>query len=328
MKYLIAGLGSIGRRHLTNLITLGQKDIILYRSGLRKTNEPELQKFPTEYDLERALETKPDAVIISNPTALHLDVAIPAVKSGCHLFLEKPISHNMERVQEFKRLVEHVGTQVFVGFQFRFHPGLKRIKKILEQNEIGKVLFVRCHWGEFLPGWHPNEDYSQGYSARSDLGGGVVLTLCHPIDYLQWMLGEVTDVFAITHKISDLEINVDDYAEILLKMKCGAYLNLHLDYIQQPPQHNLEITGSKGIIKWDNADGVVHLFNNSHRHWQDLIMEPEFERNSMFLSEMQHFIDIVEGGIQPLSSLSDGIAVQETIAAIEESSKTGKIVTI
>lgn len=328
MRFIIAGLGSIGRRHLHNLITLGYEDIYLYRSGRSSVTDKELIGFPIEYDLKKALTLNPQAVIISNPTALHLDVAIQAAEAGCDLLLEKPISHNMDRLEDLKKALLHGGGNVLVGFQFRFHPGLRQIKKILEENEIGKVLFVRCHWGEYLPGWHPQEDYRQGYSARRDLGGGVVLTLCHPIDYLRWFLGEVKQVFAFTGKMSNLEIDVDDLAEIQLMMKCGALATLHLDYVQQPSQHYIEITGTDGMIKWDNSDGVVHLYLNSVGQWQDFPLDHGFERNSLFLEEMRHFVNVVEGQTLSLCNLNDGIAVQRIIAAIDQSSKKGKIINL
>ena len=185
MKILIAGLGSIGRRHFHNLLALGERDLLLYRTHRSTMPDEELQGFPVETDLGAALAHKPDAVIVSNPTSLHLDVAIPAARAGCCLFLEKPVSDSMERVHDLQAAVEDSGRQAFVGFQFRFHPGLREAKQLLEQGVIGRVLSVRAHWGAYLPGWHPWEDYRQGYSARSDLGGGVILTLCHPLDYLR-----------------------------------------------------------------------------------------------------------------------------------------------
>lgn len=326
MRFLIAGLGSIGRRHLRNLTALGCKDICLYRSGFNTFEDEELAGFQVEYDLNKALALHPQAAIISNPTALHLDVAIPAADAGCDLLIEKPISHNMDRLDDLEKALLHGGGNVLVGFQFRFHPGIRQIKKILEEGKIGRVLFVHCHWGEYLPGWHPQEDYRQGYSARRDLGGGVVLTLCHPIDYLRWFLGEIKQVFAFTGKMSNLEIDVDDFAEIQLVMKCGAIAALHLDYVQQPPQHYMEITGTDGMIKWDHSDGVVHLYLNSIGQWQDFSQNLGFERNSMFLEEMRHFVDVVENRTQSLCTLDDGMAVQRIIAAIDQSSKKGKTI--
>ncbi len=185
MKFLIAGLGSIGRRHFRNLRALGENDLVLYRTNRATLPNDELAGSPVETDLAQALAGKPDVVIVSNPTSLHLDTAIPAARAGCHLFLEKPISHSLERVDELAAAVRQSGSRVLVGFQFRFHPGLRKAAALLAEGAIGKPLAFHVHWGEYLPGWHPWEDYRQGYAARSDLGGGVVLTLSHPLDYLR-----------------------------------------------------------------------------------------------------------------------------------------------
>ena len=73
-------------------------------------------------------------MIVSNPTALHLDVAIPAAEAGCHLLLEKPISHTMERIDALQAAVKRGGGQVLVGFQFRFHPGLQQVARLLSEG--------------------------------------------------------------------------------------------------------------------------------------------------------------------------------------------------
>ena len=196
MKFLIAGLGSIGRRHFRNLLTLGERDIILYRTHQATLPDDELAGFPVETDLLSALSHHPDAVIISNPTALHLDIAIPAAQSGCYILLEKPVSHSMTRLGELEHAIQLNKLKVLVGFQFRFHPGLQKVKQLLDTGSIGDLLSARAHWGEYLPNWHPWEDYKLGYAARSDLGGGVVLTLSHPLDYLRWFLGDVESLWA------------------------------------------------------------------------------------------------------------------------------------
>jgi predicted dehydrogenase len=151
----------------------------------------------------------------------------------------------------------------------------------------------------------------------------VVLSLSHPIDYLHWLLGEIDHVNAFTGKLSDLEVEVEDTAEIMLRFISGALGSLHLDFIQQPAQHFLEITGVEGMIKWANADGVVHLFHNSTRQWEVFNPELGLERNEMFLNEMRHFINVIEGNTQPLCSLQDGIFVQRMAENIYKSSKKG-----
>jgi len=136
MRYLIAGFGSIGRRHFHNLLTLGERDILLYHTHHSTLPDAELAGYPVEIDLRAALAHKPDAVIISNPTALHLDVAIPAAHFGCHLLIEKPISHSLARLDELKQAIDQNHNHVLVGFQFRFHPGLLQLKKLLDEGAI------------------------------------------------------------------------------------------------------------------------------------------------------------------------------------------------
>ena len=334
MKFLIAGLGSIGRRHLRNLLALGENDIILYRTHLGTLPDSELADFPMETDLKTALSQQPDAVIVSNPTALHLDVAIPAAQAGCHLFLEKPISHSLEHIDELTAAVTSTGVSVFVGFQFRFHPGLRQAKRLLENGAIGQPLSVRAQWGEYLPGWHPWEDYRQSYSARTDLGGGVILTLCHPLDYLRWLLGEVTHLWAFAGQLSELELQVEDSAEIGLRFASGVIGSVHLDYARRPPAHQLEIVGTHGTLQWNNEDGAVRLYQASKpdtqetpgSKWEIYPVPEGFERNTMFLEQMRHFVEVLNDKTAPLCTLEDGVrALQLSMAAIA-SQREGRMI--
>ena len=157
MKILIAGLGSVGRRHLRNLLTLGEQDIILYRTHYSTLPDDELAPFPVETDLAAALAHKPEAVIIANPTALHLQVAIPAAEAGCHLLLEKPLSHSLDGLDQLELALQRGGGNVLMGFQFRFHPTLRKAAELLQAGAIGKALSARAHWGESLAGFPPWE---------------------------------------------------------------------------------------------------------------------------------------------------------------------------
>jgi predicted dehydrogenase len=316
VKFLIAGYGSIGRRHFRNLLALGENDILFYRTHKSPLPEAELAGFQVETDLKEALKAQPEAVIIANPTALHLDIAIPAAEAGCHLLIEKPVSHSLEGIDRLEAALQSEGGRVLVGYHFRHHPGLQHIADQLAQGVIGKPLSVRAHWGEYLPAWHPWEDYRQGYSARADLGGGVVLTLSHPFDYLRWLMGEVQAVWAFTGRLSSLELDVEDTAEIGLHFASGAIGSLHLDYNQQPPSHTLEIIGTQGTLCWDSSPQVGASGSN------------QVDRNALFLSEMSHFIDIIRNGTAPLCSLYDGVMALHLALAALESAHHGRLVGI
>jgi predicted dehydrogenase len=323
MRFLIAGLGSIGRRHLRNLRALGEQDIILLRSHKATLPDDELAGIPVETDLSEALKKYlPDAVIVANPTALHLDIAIPAAKAGCHILLEKPISGSLEHVDQLEAEVKRSGSRILVGFQFRFHPTLKKAAELIGEGALGQVLAIHAHWGEYLPNWHPWEDYRTSYAARADLGGGVIATLTHPLDYVRWLVGEVEKVWSFNGHISPLELDVEDIAEIGLRFDNGAIGGVHVNYVQRPPVHRLEIVGTGGTLRWDNADGILYfyhmaqLFGTSNTRppaaGVETFAPPEgFERNTMFLEEMKHFIAVVRGEAQPACTLGDGKRVLE-----------------
>jgi predicted dehydrogenase len=284
--------------------------------------DDEISQFPVETDLAAALAHKPDAVIIANPTAAHLETAISAAKAGCHLLIEKPIAGRMsDGVEQLEHIVASRGLKTLVGFQFRFHPVLMRLKELLSDNVLGRVYSFRVHWGEYLPDWHPWEDYRISYAARKDLGGGVVNTLCHPIDYVRWLFGEIETLSAVTGHVSDLEIDVEDLAEITLKFNNGSIGSIHLDYFQRPPAHWIEINAQKAHIRWDNETGSAKVYHVDDQRWEDIQPPEGFERNDLFLSEMRHFIDLITNGGESGCSLSDGIRALAITEAIHASAK-------
>jgi len=328
MKFLIAGLGSVGRRHMRNLIALGETDIVLYRTNKATLPDDELAGYPVETDFAAALKKhKPDAVIVSNPTSLHLDVAIPAAEAGYAILLEKPIAASMERVDELQTAVQKSGTKVLVAFQFRFHPGMVKTRELIENGEIGRVVSASVHFGEYLPAWHPWEDYRTGYAARADMGGGVVATQCHSLDYLPWLVGKkVESVWGFAAKISDLEVTADDTSKIGLRFEGGALGSLHLDYNQQPPEHEFRIIGTNGTIKWNLVDGVVRIYRTEKKDWDVFPLPNGWERNVMFQEQMQHFVDVVKGKAESSCPLEDGVQVQRIISSVHESQKTGTLI--
>jgi len=337
MKFLIAGLGSVGRRHFRNLIALGEKDVVLLRSHHATLPDGELAGYPVETDIHEALKKhKPDAVIVANPTSLHLDVAIPAAQAGCHVLLEKPVSHSLERLDILQNAVQKSECKILVGFQFRYHPTLNTARELIQVNALGKILTVHAHWGEYLPQWHPWEDYRQSYAARADMGGGVIVTLIHPLAYLRYLLGEVESLWSFNGHISPLEIDVEDVAEIGLKFQDGAIGGVHLNYFQRPPDHRLEIIGTNGTLRWDNADGILHhyrmpaAFGSYSDPASASVMETftppnGFERNQLFVAQTRHFIETVRGEKEPICTLEDGIRVLELALGAIRSQSTLKI---
>ena len=189
---------------------------------------------------------------------------------------------------------------------------------MIQTEGLGTVLTAHANWGEYLPQWHPWEDYRQGYAARADLGGGVTVTFTHPLDFLRFMLGEVEALWSFSGHVSALEVDVEDVAEIGLKFTSGVVGGVHLNYFQYPTVHNFEIVGTQGTLRWGNTDGILHFYkmpmpfgSYSDRPPAPVIetfAPPEgFERNNLFVAEMRHFIEIARGEAEPLCTLEDGI---------------------
>ncbi len=325
MRLLIVGLGSVGRRHLRNLLTLGVEDVILLRSGHSTLPEEELATRRQVNTLEAALALEPEAAVIATPSALHLASAIPLAQAGCHLLIEKPVSHTLEGVETLAQACKASGTRVLVGFQYRFHPGLQQVAAWIQQGEIGEVVAAQAIYAEHLPGWHPWEDYRQSYAARPDLGGGAVLTLCHPLDYLQWILGEVVSVSAQVTRSAALGLQVEDVADISLRFRSGALGCVHLDYHRRPPLHRLELTGTGGSVAWDQGAAPT-LWRAGGKEKLTAPLPAGFERNAMFLAEMSNFLDVVKGEASPACSLEEGMLALGMALGALQSAAAGRVV--
>jgi len=342
MKILILGLGGIGQRHLRNLRKLRGDDleILAYdprpdppvltdqlkvEEGASLEKKYNLRIFP---DIEQALAQKPQAAFICNPTSLHVSAALRAAKAGCALFIEKPLSHDMEQVDELIHLVESRNLAAVVGYQMRFHPCLQRLHALVQEKKVGRILSVRADVGEYLPGWHTYEDYRQGYAARQDLGGGVILSQIHEFDYLYWLLGMPRRIFALGGHLSNLEVNVEDTADILMECEmdgCPVPVSLHLDYIQNPARRSCEIVGDAGRILVDIRALTVEVVDGRGNSVENSSYG-DFQRNQLFMDELNHFLEGMQGMDGPLVNLRDGAISLRMALAAKESLATGKVV--
>jgi len=324
-EFLIAGSGSIGRRHLANLRALGVS-AFFYRTGRRDPAAP-VPDAAQEFAIETALARRPRAVLVCNPNARHLEVALAAARAGAHLFVEKPLSHSLEGTAELLHEVRRRGLLAVIGFQYRFHPGLLRVKRWLDEGAIGEAVSARVHWGEYLPAWHPGEEWRASYAARRDLGGGAVRTLCHPFDYLRWLFGEPASVWAETSS-RGLGLDVEDAAQVGLRFASGVLANVSLDYLQRPRAHGLEVVGRRGRIVWADEDGAAYLHSAESERVTPFLPPSGFSRNSVFLDEMRHFLACLDGRERPACTLEDGVAALEIALGALEAARLGRRVTL
>ncbi|MFC1626952.1 Gfo/Idh/MocA family protein [Patescibacteria group bacterium] len=297
MRFIIIGLGSIGKRHKKNLLSLGHEVIPCHRDD----------------NLEKLLsKNKSDGALICNPTSLHIKTAITTAKAGVNIFLEKPISHNLKGVDELLKLVKKKNLVLMVGYNLRFEPNLAKIKDQLDQQFIGKVKSAKIFVGSYLPDWHLDEDYRQSYSAKKSLGGGVLLDLSHEIDYAIWLFGRAKTIKAKVEVVPKLEIETEGLAELKVKFKSGVTADIHLDYVSRKYKRNLKITGEKGYLQWDYA----------------AIKDSGWDKDEMYIKEVENFIQAVKGKEKPLVTGEEAKHVLEIVEAAKKSSKTGKVIVL
>ncbi len=316
-RILIAGLGSIGKRHLRNLVGLGCRDILLLRS--RPEPAEDLPSAPVFTALDEALAHQPDAVLVCTPSNCHVPVALAAARVGCHLFIEKPLSHSWDGVESLLQEIRSRALTTLMGFDLRFDPGLLKVKELLAADTIGRVVAAQVQVGQYLPDWHPWEDYRFTSSAKQSAGGGVILDLIHEFDYTSWLLGPVVDLAAMSGHASNLEIETEDVAAILLRFETGAIATIQLDYLQRPPSRTCRLVGESGIIEWDYFARFVRWHVVGGEDWQRFEYH-KFERNDRFVLEMSHWLACLRGDEPPVADAYSGSRVLRLALAAKDSS--------
>ncbi len=322
MKALFIGLGSIGKRHLRILNQIKSVENICWRSskGRRSGDLERKYGIKTFKDLERALEEKPNFAIISNPTSLHVETALSIARADIPFLIEKPVSDRLEGIETLKKVVDEKNLPVLVGFQLRHHPGYKKLLQLISSGEIGQPLSLQGYVGQYLPDWHPDDDYRLSYSAKKDLGGGVILDLCHEIDIAISILGDVFKVSCFCDHFSDLEIETEDMADIILEHQGRKLSHMHLNYIERNYEWVTRVMGTLGTAIWNYGRGYVKIIrpDSTSNCWND----PDgFERDWLFLDQMKHWLEVVDGKTIPAVNLDAGIAVTRIALAAKRSSE-------
>jgi predicted dehydrogenase len=326
MKFLVIGCGSIGERHIGNLLSLSSGEVLAYDTDSERLSVVNGKyKVTTFTDLAQALNQKVDAFIICVPPSLHLTYALEGLKHNAHLFIEKPISHTINGVAKLNQQAKAKNLIVYVGYNLRFHPGLQMVKQLLDQGKIGKLLSVSAEVGQYLPDWRPQQDYRRSYTARKELGGGIILDGSHELDYVRWLIGaEVKEVACFADKVSQLEVNTEDNADILLKFSNNITANVHLDFIQRGYSRSCKLIGEEGTITWSYPEKKVKLYTAATKKWQET--DIQFEPNEMYIAEMKHFIRCVKGEEKPAVDGATGQRVLEIALATKKSAAASRVI--
>lgn len=322
MRILIVGCGSIGRRHARNLKDLGATELLLFDRNKERAEmlEHELGAKSFE-DSEQAYEQQPQLALICAPTSLHLALARQALERNCHLFVEKPLSDSTTGAAELAEAAKLRGRVLFAGYNFRFDEVMRQVHEWLGEGRIGRVTSARLHFGSYLPWRHPWEDYRNGYGARRELGGGVILDAVHELDMAIWFFGLPERVHCVGGKYSDLQMDAEDTAEMTLSYS-DKVVSVHVDYVQRPAVRWCEIIGTRGQIEADVFARWAACCDGDTRTWTHANARTALDE--CYKVEMRHLIDCVEGREEPL--VRGEIAMQSLALAdaAKESMRSGR----
>lgn len=335
LRILIAGLGAIGQRHARNLRAIAgdRLELLAYRRRRLQhvvtdrlerddTRNVEIELGLTVFDdLDAALAARPHAVFVCTPSSGHMEIALRAARAKCHLFIEKPISHSLEGIEELRETVAAQQLVALVGCQWRYHPAVRWLREVLQAQALGPLVRAEIDYGEYLPDWHPYEDYRTSYAARAELGGGVVLTQIHDYDLAWWLFGAPRTVSASGGQLSDLAIDVEDTVDA--QLEGGAVpVTIRQSFASRPPRRTIGVDGENGSVTVDLLNGRV----SSNPRLAAAGAFADYQRNGMFVEEARHFLACLAGDERPAVPLDDGIAVLRVALAVRESMRGGRTV--
>ena len=322
-RALVVGCGSIGRRHARNLKSLGVRYL-----GLCDTSSETLKQCREELsgeifdDYSEALRKfKPDIVLICTPPVYHVEEALAALQAQAHVFIEKPLSHESSGIQALIAEARRHDRNVQIGYNLRFHPGLKILKELIDSGKIGRVLWLSAEVGQYLPDWRPWQHYRESYSARHELGGGIILDGSHELDYICWLLGRPTEVTCRAEHLSSLDVDVEDSAWIYLSFPERRRAELHLDFVQRTYTRTCKVVGEAGTALWDFNVQEVRWFSAERSGWNSIPYQ--FEANDMYLAELVHFLESLGSRTGPMIDLEQGRDVIRVVEAAKKSSEEG-----
>lgn len=330
--FLIIGFGSIGKRHLKNLRELEPNAfIIVVRRPSADNKENTVPKGADQlvHSVTEALDFSPVAAIIANPAPFHINIASELIERNIHVMIEKPISDSVSGVEQLIENANQKSLVLMTAYNFRFSEAAQQFRQSILNGAIGKLISVSVDTGQYLPSWRPGTDYRKGVSAKAALGGGVLLELSHEFDYLRWIFGDVSSVYARCAKsgILDIDLELEESVDMLLAFESGLSATVHVDFIQVVPHRICKVIGAEGTLIWDAVNHEVRI-NTLANPQGDFIVAPMEQRNDMYLDEIRHFIECIESGTEPNVSGSDGLAALNVALAAKRSAKTKQVINL
>jgi predicted dehydrogenase len=310
MRVLVVGSGSIGRRHARNALALGHEAAVARRPGTETETVGRELGVPAFAGLDAAAGWQPEAVVVATPPTAHLGAARWAVEHRLPVLVEKPLATGLDGVDALLELAAREHVHVAVGCNLRFHPALAAIDRAVADGRVGRLLAVRAEVGSYLPSWHPGDDYRTNAAARTELGGGALLTLVHELDYVLWICGPAQLVSGVRTKVSGLDVDADDLAELVLRHDSGALSSIHMDLVDRAYNRRSRWIGDEATIEWSWGGAVAIRDGSGDVLWED----DGFDLDETYVAELRAFLAAEPA---PGDGVGDARRALELAAAVE-----------
>lgn len=295
---------------------LGATDIVAYDPDPQRRSAAAALGAAVVAEATAAADSHPDLVFVCSPPADHVAGVRLAISAAADVFVEKPLADRLDVAADVVIEARRARRRIWVGYNLRWHRGLRQAKDLLASGAIGQILHIRAEYGHYLPDWRPGQDYRAGYNANAKAGGGVLLDQSHEIDYVRWIAGEPVSVLAAAAKVSDLAIEVEDVALLVLRLSGGRFAEIHVDSIRREYTRGCTIIGSEGTIAWSLTEGV-RVFDGRTRRWDTHATVPD--PNEMYLEEARDLLAVLRGETRSLVSAEDALRTLGVVEAARRS---------
>ena len=330
MKLLIVGLGSMGKRRIRNLQHLNAGEIFGFDPRADRREEAAARYgVKTCESFDEGMAWRPDAVIISTPPDQHLRYALSAARAGVHFFTELNVVD--DGLDALIALTEGSPLVAAPSCTFRFHPSVKRLKRLVAERTVGPILYFSYHSGQYLPDWHPYEDYRSYYVAQRHTGAGREM-VPFELNWLTWVFGRVTEVSCFKGKVTGLAADIDDLYQCLLRFESGVTGTLLVDVVARVATRLIRCYGEDGVIIWDHDARSVRAWSSPERAWTEYheaepIHEPGYlVSENPYIDEIRHFINAIRGDEKYSYTFAEDRQILNVLRAAEQSSDQGVVV--
>lgn len=319
---LIAGSGSIGRRHIGNLQQLvPAAEFILVRRNGRRDSFSDALGASVVASVDEGHAAGADCLVVANPTALHADMIRSGMAEHLPMYIEKPLVASREEAGQVRDTVEstHYQSPVMAGCNLRFLPSLRMLRQHLRGGTIGSIARVNMEAGQWLPDWRPVADYRSIYSASAALGGGVVLDLVHEFDAARWLVDEFPRVAAIGGRFEPLRIDAEAVCTAIMTPACGApVVSVSVDYVARQLIRRYEFVGEHGTLIWD-LPGRKLTLHTASATTELADADADFDMGRTYIDAMKEFLACVKSGEATSQGLEEGLASAELAVRVRES---------